>query len=70
MKVHDIAALQWLLLQPGLKMIVGKNERVTLIYGHSFEIHDEKIADAVTMLQEAQTVKDKCAERSRDLCGT
>ena len=64
MKTNDIAAMQWLLLQPGLELHVGKNEHVTLIYGHSFEIHDDNLADAVTALQDAQRAKDNVAVTS------
>jgi len=59
--MNELEALRWVLNQPGLMMVVGKNGTVCLTYGHCFEITATGIVDAVIELQKAQTTKDNVA---------
>lgn len=56
--MNELEALRWILKQPGLMIVVGKNGTVALTYGHCFEITATNIIDAVIELQKAQTAKD------------
>ena len=62
--MNELQALRWILKQPGLMIVVGKNGTVALTYGHCFEITAANIIDAVIELQKAQIVKDDVDVRS------
>lgn len=64
----ELEALRWVQDQPGLKMLVGKDRRITLTNGQTVEISGNGLLDTVVKLQNVLRIMRDTRESHQASC--
>lgn len=63
-----LEAFEWVEVQEGLTITIGKNNSINLVYPHLYDITGEDLVDAVVKLQAA--IRTRASLITKDTCST